>query len=126
MSGLGTHGVVAPAKSIQATEGAPCPLSLVVTAGQRNDAAWLERVLDEVRVPRLDRAYSYKKQRQVLRRRGIGCISPERLDAKKHRLARGVKGGRPPACDAEAYKGHNVVERCINRRCKSEVRRSAS
>lgn len=101
----------------------------MVTAGQCNDAAWLERVLDEVRVPRLgkgrprkrpsrlrlDRAYSYKKQRQVLRRRGIGCISPEREDAKKHRLAKGSKGGRPPACDVQAYKGRNVIERCINR-----------
>lgn len=81
------------------------PLSLLVTAGQRNDAAWLEQVLDEIRVPRLgsgrprkrpsrlrlDRAYSYKKQRQALRRRGISCISPEREDAKKHRLPRALK-----------------------------------
>lgn len=100
-----------------------------MTAGQRNDAAWLERVLDEIRVPRLDRgrprkrplrlrvdrAYSYKKQRQVFKRRGIGCISSEREDAKKQRLAKGSKGGRPPACDTEAYKGRNVIERCINR-----------
>lgn len=105
------------------------PLSIVITAGQDNDAPWLEKVLDEIHVPRLgkgrarkrpprlrlDRAYSYKKQRQVLRRRGIHCISPEREDAKKHRLAKGAKGGRPPFCDQEAYKGRNVVERCINR-----------
>lgn len=105
------------------------PLSLVVTAGQRNDAAWLERVLDEIHVPRLgrgrprkrpsqlrlDRAYSFKKQRQGLRRRNIRCISPEREDAKKHRLAKGSKGGRPPAFDTKAYKGRNVIERCINR-----------
>lgn len=105
------------------------PLSLVITAGQRNDAPWLEKVLDDIHVPRLaqgrarkrpprlrlDRAYSYKKQRQVLRRRGIRCISPECEDAKKHRLAKGAKGGRPPSCDKEAYKGRNVVERCINR-----------
>lgn len=102
---------------------------MLVTAGQCNDAAWLERVLDEIHVPRLgrgrprkrpsqlrlDRAYSYKKQRHVLRRRGIGCISPEREDAKKHRLAKGSRGGRPPAFDTEAYKGRNVIERCINR-----------
>jgi len=104
------------------------PLSLVVSAGQCNDATWLERVLDEIRVPRrwgrprkrpprlrLDHAYSFKKQRQVLRHRGIRCISPEREDAKKHRLAKGSKGGRPPAYDIEAYKGRNVIERCINR-----------
>ncbi len=102
---------------------------MVVTAGQRNDAAWLEQVLDEVRVPRLgqgrprkrptklrlDRAYGFNKQRKILRRRGICCISPEREDAKKFRLAKGSKGGRPPAFDKQAYKGRNVVERCINR-----------
>lgn len=100
----------------------------MVTAGQCNDAAWLEEVLDEIRVVRpkgrprkrpsrlrLDRAYSYSKQRKILRRRGITCISPEREDAKKQRLAKGSKGGRPPAFDQQAYKGRNVVERCINR-----------
>ena len=100
-----------------------------MTAGQCNGAAWLERVLDELRVPRLgpgrppkhpprlrlDRAYSYKKQRQVLRQRGIGCISPEPEDAKKQRLAKGSKGERPPVCDPEAYKGRNLIERCLNR-----------
>jgi len=105
------------------------PLAVVVTAGQRNDAAWLEQVLAEVRVPRLgqgrprkrpprlrlDRAYGFNKQRKVLRRRGIICVSPEREDAKKSRLAKGAKGGRPPAFDKQAYKGRNVVERCINR-----------
>lgn len=105
------------------------PLSVVVTAGQRNDAAWLEPVLDEICVPRLgkgrprkrptqlrlDRAYSFNKQRNILRRRGIRCISPEREDAKKSRLSKGAKGGRPPAFDKHAYKGRNVVERCINR-----------
>lgn len=104
-------------------------MSLVVTAGQCNDAAWLARVLDEIRVPRLaggrprkrplklrlDRAYSFGKQRQELRQRGIGCVSPEREDAKKRRLAKGAKGGRPPAFDAEAYKGRNVIERCLGR-----------
>lgn len=105
------------------------PLSLVVTAGQRNDAARLETVLDAIRVPRLgpgrprkrppklrlDRAYSFNKQRKILRRRGIRCISPEREDAKVSRLAKGARGGRPPKLDKQAYKGRNVVERCINR-----------
>lgn len=101
----------------------------MVTAGQRNDAAWLEHVLDEIYVPRLgkgrprkrpnrlrlDRAYSFTKQRKALRRRGIRCISPEREDAKHSRLSKGAQGGRPPAFDKQAYKGRNVVERCINR-----------
>lgn len=109
-------------------DGKARPLSLLVTAGQCNDAVWLEAVLDEVRVPRprgrprkrpvrvrLDRAYSFDKQRRILRRRGIACVSPEREDNKKRRLAKGAKGGRPPAFDPQAYKGRNVVERCINR-----------
>ena len=100
-----------------------------MTAGQCNDAAWLESVLGEIRVPRLgkgrprkrppqllvDRAYGFNKQRKILRRRAIRCISPEREDAKKSRLAKGSKGGRPPACDTQAYRGRNVIERCINR-----------
>ena len=102
---------------------------MVVTAGQRNDAAWLEPVLDEIRVPRLgtgrprkrppqlrlDRAYGFNKQRNILRRRGIRCIIPEREDAKASRLAKGTRGGRPPKFDKHAYKGRNVVERYINR-----------
>ncbi len=101
---------------------------MVVTAGQVADCTQLEPVLDAIHVPRMkgrarkrpkslrvDRAYGARKQRRILRRRGTRCISPEREDAKKHRLARGSGGGRPPAFDAEAYKGRNVVERCINR-----------
>lgn len=104
------------------------PLSIVVTAGQRNDATQMEPVLDAIRVPqprgparkrpprlRLDRAYGARKYRKALRRRKIKCICPERKDARKARLGKGSRGGRPPALDAEAYKGRNVVERCILR-----------
>lgn len=86
-------------------------------------------VLDAIRVPRLgrgrprkrpgalrvDRAYGAPAARRALRRRGIRCICPERRDSRRHRLARGRRGGRPPAFDAQAYKGRNVVERCFNR-----------
>jgi transposase len=105
------------------------PLSVVITAGQRNDATQMEPVLDAIHVPqrcggparkrpprlRLDRAYGARKYRQALRRRGIRMICPERKDARKARLAKGARGGRPPACDTQAYKGRNVVERGINR-----------
>jgi transposase len=104
------------------------PLSIVITAGQRNDATQMEPVLDAIHVRqprgparkrpprlRLDRAYGARKYRTALRRRKIQCICPERKDARKARLARGARGGRPPALDVEAYKGRNVVERCFNR-----------
>ncbi len=101
----------------------------MVTAGQVADCTQLEPVLDGIHVPgknggrprkrpprlRVDRAYGARKQRRILRRRGIRCVCPEREDAKRNRQARGSRGGRPPAFDAEAYKGRNVVERCINR-----------
>ncbi len=101
---------------------------MVVTAGPVADCTQVEPVLDAIRVPRtrgrprkrpkslrVDRAYGARKQRQILRKRSIRCISPERADAKKHRRSKGSRGGRPPAFDSEAYKGRNVVERCINR-----------
>ena len=101
---------------------------MVITAGQVADCTQLEPVLDAIHVPRrqgrarkrprslrLDKAYGARKQRRILRRRGIRGICPEREDAKKHRRAKGSRGGRPPAFDAEAYKGRNVVERCVNR-----------
>lgn len=86
-------------------------------------------VLDAIAVPRLgpgrprqrpsrlrvDRAYGLRQCRQLIQRRGIQCICPERRDARRNRLNRGACGGRPTAFDAQAYKGRNVVERGINR-----------
>jgi hypothetical protein len=95
---------------------------VVITAGQVADCTQLEPVLDAIQVPRakgrprkrptslrVDKAYGARKQRNILRRRAIRCISPEREDAKKHRLAKGSRGGRPPVFDAEAYKGRCEV-----------------
>ncbi|SCF98435.1 Transposase [Streptomyces sp. DconLS] len=58
-----------------------------------------------------DKAYSSRAIRQVLRRRGIRTVIPERADQKANRLRRGQAGGRPPAL----YKARNVVERCFGR-----------
>lgn len=62
-----------------------------------------------------DKAYSHPSTRQALRRRGIRVVIPERRDQSEHRAAKGSRAGRPPAFDADAYRGRNVVERCFNR-----------
>lgn len=110
-------------------DGQARPLAVLVSEGQASDPTFLVPLLDTVRVPRggvgrprqrptrlrVDKAYGARKFRCILRARGIRCVCPEREDAKTARLKRGSKGGRPPAFDAGAYKGRNVVERCINR-----------
>jgi transposase len=60
---------------------------------------------------RADKAYSSRAIRGHLRSRGVVAIIPEPADQQGHRHRRGSRGGRPPAFDAEAYKGRNVVER---------------
>ena len=39
---------------------------------------------------------------------------PQPSDQIAHRKRRGSAGGRPPAFDATAYKGRNVIERSFN------------
>ncbi len=62
-----------------------------------------------------DRAYSHPSTRSAMRARRVRIVCPGRLDQIAHRAAKGSRGGRPPAFDAELYKRRNVVERCINR-----------
>ncbi len=45
----------------------------------------------------VDKAYSSRAIRRVLRRWGIRLVIPERADQKANRLRRGQAGGRPPA-----------------------------
>nr|WP_022887438.1 transposase [Glaciibacter superstes] len=47
------------------------------------------------------------------RDRGIQAVIPERSDHVANRKRLGVKGGRPPGLDKEAYKRPNVIERCF-------------
>jgi transposase len=63
----------------------------------------------------VDRAYGARHYRQQIHERGMRCVCPERLDARKNRLRKGSRGGPPPRFDAAAYRGRNVVERAINR-----------
>ncbi|RNE49965.1 IS5 family transposase [Corynebacterium alimapuense] len=103
-------------------------VSFTITAGQAGDSPQLTEVLDRIKVDRpgrgrprtrpnrvlADKAYSSKAIRAHLRRRGIKTTIPVKEDQAKHRKARGHRGGRPPAFDAEVYKARNVVERCFN------------
>lgn len=102
---------------------------MIVTAGQCADVTQTALVLDAIcvhrpgrgrprkRPPRLrvDRAYGARQTRQLIQRRGIQCVCPERADAKAARLRRGCRGGRPTSFNRDDYKGRNVIERAINR-----------
>ena len=102
----------------------------MVTAGNINDTTMLEPVLDAIAVPRngragrarkrpdrvlADKGYSSRKNRNLLRQRGIPHTIPEPDDQKANRARRGSKGGRPTSFDWETYKHRNTVERCFNR-----------
>ncbi|WP_374225221.1 IS5 family transposase [Streptomyces sp. ISL-98] len=110
-------------------EGRCRPLAFVLTPGHYGDGPQLERVLEQVSVPRAgvgrprtrpdrvlaDKAYTSRRNRCYLRRRGIRHTIPERLDQRRHRQNRGSRGGRPTGFDSERYKKRNTVERAINR-----------
>ncbi len=112
-----------------AADGRCRPLALVLTPGHYGDGPQFERVLEQVAVPRIgvgrprtrpdhvlaDKAYTSRKNRRYLRRRGIRHTIPERLDQQRHRKNRGSRGGRPTGFDSERYKKRNTVERTINR-----------
>ena len=55
-----------------------------------------------------DKGYSYPFVRRWLWSRGIKPVIPRRSD----QLGR---PGRPAALDRAAYRGRNVIERCVNR-----------
>ncbi len=111
-----------------ACDGRGRPLSVLVSAGQRNEAPLLGALLDSIRVARpdgapgrprkrphrllADRGYAHDSCRALLRRRAIPHVIPERRDQKERRRRR---GGRPPSFDAGAYRRRNAVERCVNR-----------
>jgi len=105
------------------------PVARVTTAGQRHDSLAFEAVMDDVCIGRpdggrprtrpsgvlADKAYSTRKIRVSLRRKGIRATIPEPANQIAGRLARGRKGGRPPTFDAELYKQRNTVERTFNK-----------
>jgi putative transposase len=101
---------------------------VLVSAGQANDAPVFAHLLGHLRIAssgtghartrplpvRADKAYSSRAIRGRLRRRNITAVIPEPSDQIAHRRRRGSHAGRPPAFDAEDYKGRNVIERGFN------------
>ena len=85
------------------------PLARVTTAGQRHDSLPFEAVMARLRIRRRgpgrprtrpdrvlgDKAYSSRKIRSHLRRRGIQATIAEPPDQAAHRRRRGRVGGRP-------------------------------
>ncbi|MFF3166636.1 MULTISPECIES: IS5 family transposase [unclassified Streptomyces] len=105
------------------------PLSLLITAGHRHDSPQFQPVLEAIRVPRIgpgrprsrpdkaraDKAYGSRVNRAYLRRRGIGCTIPEKVDQVRNRKKRGSRGGRPPKFDKSDYRERHAVECGISR-----------
>lgn len=104
------------------------PLSLKITAGQAGDSPQFIPVLEKIKVPGPagrprtrpaavagDKAYSSRKNRSHLRRRGIKAVIPEPRDQAGHRKNRGSRGGRPVTYDKQLYQQRNTVERTINK-----------
>jgi transposase len=112
-----------------AVDGRGLPIRFLLTAGQAGDNPQLLSLMDGISVARIgpgrprcrpetviaDKAYSHPSTRRAMRDRRITFVSPERDDQIARRAAKGTRGGRPPAFDAEVYKQRNVVERCFNR-----------
>jgi transposase len=104
------------------------PVARVTTAGQRHDSLSFDAVMADLLVVRsdglerrrpdrvlADKAYSSRRIRDHLRRRGIKATIPEPATQRAARARRGSDGGRPPGFHAELYKKRNVVERAINK-----------
>lgn len=54
--------------------------------------------------------YVSRANRAYLRRRGIHCTIPEKIDQIRNRKKRGIRGGRPPKFDKVDYRERHAVE----------------
>ncbi|WP_082856963.1 transposase [Nocardia nova] len=94
----------------------------------RGPGAMLPAMLEQVAVPRLaggpprrnpdpviaDKAYSAASNRDLLRRKRIRSVIPQRSDQVANRKKRGRLDGRPPGFDKVEYTRRNVVERAFD------------
>jgi transposase len=102
------------------TDGNGIPLAVTLTAGERHESTSFESAMNAVDIPQrrpgrprrrpaalaADKAYSYKRIRDWLRRRKITPVIPQRANQD------GCRGGCRKF-DAAAYRRRNVVERCV-------------
>src|SRR5215217_7293321 len=94
------------------------PLSIEVTAGQRNESTQLDAVLESIplKLPEhllADRSYSHESCRELLEEKGIIHTIPERRNQRERRERRG--GEDSPSFDGDLYRKRNVMERCVGR-----------
>ncbi|WP_438944304.1 transposase, partial [Nocardia nova] len=105
-------------------------LALADTTGDLDWVVSMPAVLEQVAVPRLaggpprrnpdtviaDKAYSAASNRDLLRRKRIRSVIPQRSDQVANRKKRGrLAVGWPPGFDKVEYKRRNVVERAFNK-----------
>ncbi|MFF0190943.1 hypothetical protein [Streptomyces sp. NPDC005244] len=64
---------------------------------------------------RADKAYASRRNRAYLRRRGIRCTIPGKIDQARNRRKLGSRGGQPPRFDSVDYRERHAVECAINR-----------
>jgi transposase len=91
------------------TDAQGVPLGALVSAGQRHEARWFERLMNTVRIRRRrrpdavagDRAYNAEHVRRWLAHRGIEAVIPRRSNQPRLTISR------------RRYRARNVVERCI-------------
>lgn len=112
----------------QLVDGDGRPLVAALTAGQFGDSPMLTTLLANLSIDRIgpgrprtrpaallgDKPYSSRANRELLRAKRVTTVIPQPADQKAHRHRRGSHDGRPPAFDAELYKGRNVAERSFN------------
>ena len=100
-------------------DGNGVPLHFEVTAGQVHESKAFEDVMEAVEIPQPkgrprrrpdklagDKAYRMPRILDWLRNHKIEPVIPRKANEK-------VKPGRPETFDEEAYKGRNVIERCV-------------
>lgn len=101
------------------TDGDGLPLGVTITPGQRHDSMAFEDTVEAARMPwrearsrslpealAADKAYSFKRIRDWLRRRKVERVIPQKANQE------GRRGGHQ-GFDKVKYRGRNSVERCI-------------